>query len=441
MTGNFLLDLELNFFKSLGVILSYAGWFIIPAILFVLFWELRLRFIRRAFIKKMDFKIMEVKIPKNIFITAKAMEQIFAAMYSIYSFGAFKNWEKYVLGKVETFASFEIEGSSAGVRFYIYHPARLRKLIEVAIYAQYPNAEIHDSFDYAKSTPIHLPNSEYEVWGTNFILNRENYYPIKTYAYFEETEEEKRIDPLAHIVEVISNLKEGERIWYQVIIAGTGKPTGNDWQKEGEDKISEIAGRKKEDKNKFSVWGEFNMWVANFFKAPFTDVNWGEEKKEEKPASKFLTPVEQNIVKAINGKTAKLGFETVIRIIYIDQKEAFTPLNIASILGTFQQFGASDINSFKPGGEITGVGNFLSKISSRYKKMMEFTKKRAIYFAYINRRFGKTNWEKKEKFPVLNTEELATIYHFPSLTIETPQLRRLDTKKGGPPKGLPIIKM
>jgi len=441
MSSNFLLDIEFNFFKSLGVILSYAGWFIIPAILFAFFWELRLRFIRRDFIKKMDWKILEVKIPKNIFITAKAMEQIFAAMYSIYSFGAFKKWEKYVLGKVETFVSFEIAGSSAGVRFYIYHPARLRKLIETAIYAQYPNAEIHDAFDYTKSMPTYLPNNEYEVWGTNFIFNRENYYPIKTYEYFEETEEEKRIDPLAHIIEVISNLKEGERIWYQVIIAGTGKPTGNDWQKEGEDKISEIAGHKKADKEKFSVWGEFNMWVVNFFKAPFTDISWGEERKEEKPTAKFLTPAEQNLVKSISRKISKSGFETVIRIIYIDQKEAFTPLNIASILGTFQQFGAYDMNSFRPGAEITGISNFLSKISPRYKKMMEFIKKRAIYFAYINRRFGKTNMEKKEKFPVLSTEELATIYHFPSFTVETPQFRRLDTKKGGPPKGLPIIKM
>jgi len=439
MTGNFLLDLELNFFKSLGVILSYAGWFIIPLILFSIFWYLRLRFIRRQFVKTMDWKIIEVKIPKDIFITAKAMEQIFAAMYSIYSFSAFKKWEKYVLGKVETFVSFEIEGSSAGVHFYIYHPARLRKLIEMAIYAQYPAAEIHEAFDYAKSMTAHLPNSEYEVWGTNYILNRENYYPVKTYNYFEETEEEKRIDPLAHIIEVISNLKEGERIWYQVIIAGTGKPTENDWQKEGEDKISEIAGRKKEDKNKFSVWGELNMWITNFFKAPFAEINWGEEKKEERPVGRFLTPAEQNLVKSISGKISKSGFETVIRIVYIDQKAAFTPLNIASILGTFQQFGASDINSFKPGAEITGMANFLSKISPRYKKMMEFAKKRAIYFRYINRRFGKTNMERKEKFPVLNTEELATIYHFPSLTIETPQLRRLETKKGGPPKGLPII--
>ena len=439
MTGNFLLDFELNFFKSLGVILSYAGWFIVPLILFSIFWYLRLRFIRRQFIKKMDFNLIEVKIPKDIFITAKAMEQIFAAMYSIYSFGAFKKWDKYVLGKVETSISFEIEGSFAGVRFYIYHPARLRKLIEMAIYAQYPAAEVHEAFDYTKSMAAHLPNSEYEVWGTNYILNRENYYPVKTYNYFEETEEEKRIDPLAHIVEVISNLKEGERIWYQVMIAGTGKAIGNDWQKEGEDKISEIAGRKKEDKNKFSVWGELNMWITNFFKAPFAEINWGEEKKEERPAGRFLTPAEQNLVKSISGKISKSGFETVIRIVYIDQKAAFTPLNIASILGTFQQFGASDINSFKPGAEITGMATFLSKISPRYKKMMEFGKKRAIYFRYINRRFGKTNMERKEKFPVLNTEELATIYHFPSLTIETPQLRRLETKKGGPPKGLPII--
>ncbi len=439
-TGNFLLDLELNFFKSLGVILAYAGWFIIPAILFVLFWELRLRFIRRAFVKKMDFKIIEVKVPKDILRTAKAMEQIFSAMYQIYSFGIKSKWDKYVSGKVEEKISFEIEGSQTGVRFFVYFPARRQKLVEMAIYAQYPNAEIFEVEDYTKSLPIHLPNDEYDVWGANYGFNKGNYYPIQTYQYFEETEDEKRIDPLAHIFEVMSNLKEGERIWYQVMIAGTGKAVNNDWQKEGEDKISEIAGHKKTDKAKFSVWGEFNMWVGNFFKAPFADINWGEEKKEERPAARFLTPVEQNTVKAIGHKISKLGFETVIRFIYIDKKAEFSPLNIAAFMGSFQQFGIQDLNSFKPGAEITIAVSLFSKWVARYKKMVEFVKKRAIYFAYINRRFGKTNFEKKEKFPVLNIEELATIYHFPSLIIETPQLRRLETKKGGPPQGLPIIK-
>jgi hypothetical protein len=39
---------------------------------------------------------------------------------------------------------------------------------------------------------------------------------------------------------------------------------------------------------------------------------------------------------------------------------------------------------------------------------------------------------------VLNTEELATIYHFPGRVAETPTFGRIEAKKGEPPSNLPI---
>ncbi|MBI5731892.1 MAG: hypothetical protein HY982_00850 [Candidatus Magasanikbacteria bacterium] len=42
------------------------------------------------------------------------------------------------------------------------------------------------------------------------------------------------------------------------------------------------------------------------------------------------------------------------------------------------------------------------------------------------------------KASILNTEELATVFHFPIVTVESPLLRRLETRKGEPPANIPF---
>jgi hypothetical protein len=39
---------------------------------------------------------------------------------------------------------------------------------------------------------------------------------------------------------------------------------------------------------------------------------------------------------------------------------------------------------------------------------------------------------------VLNSEELATIFHFPGQAVPTPSLTRIQSKKSGAPSNLPI---
>jgi hypothetical protein len=40
---------------------------------------------------------------------------------------------------------------------------------------------------------------------------------------------------------------------------------------------------------------------------------------------------------------------------------------------------------------------------------------------------------------IFNTEEIATLYHFPLASIKTAPVERIDIKKGQPPANLPIM--
>ncbi len=59
-----------------------------------------------------------------------------------------------------------------------------------------------------------------------------------------------------------------------------------------------------------------------------------------------------------------------------------------------------------------------------------FEKKKKLYRQYREREF-------MEKYVILNTEELATLYHLPGINVKAPAVPRVDAKKGQPPMGLP----
>lgn len=348
------------------------------------------------------------------------MEQIFAAAHAILDPPDF--WEKYFKGKYQNWISFEIVGQEKGVYFYCRLPAKYRNLIESAIYAQYPEAEINETEDYTQLLPAVLPNKIYDLWGLEFQFLKPDAYPIRTYPYFEEAVEEKRLDPLAAIAEAMSNLKEGEKIWLQFLI----RPVGDGWKEKAQEEVAKLIGRKKErPKNIFDSLLEF---LRNLFFAPVEYPVWpegGEDKDKSPNLMMFLTPGARDVVKAIEDKIAKLGFETVIRFIYIDQTATFSRANVAAVMGTFRQFNTQNLNGFKMRkATITKVKGFL-------KKLRTMARKKNIYRVYRERLMPKAVY-------ILNTEELATIYHFPTKMVEAPMVYRIEAKKGEPPAGLPV---
>lgn len=435
------MDILLGILDSISRVVALVWWFVLPIFLFYLAWKLHLIFIRLRYIKSIEWSTVELKIPKNILKSPKSMEQIFAEMAAIYSFGL-TTINVYIEGKVEPWVSFEMVGYAGGVHFYAYFPSKYRNLLESTIYAYYPDAEIHPAEDYTELLGSVLPNKTYDLWGTDLILTKENYYPIKTYPYFEETVEERRVDPIAAITETMSNLEEGEMIWLQILISPTGNfpIVANLWKEEGIEKIEEIAGRKTGKAKKGGLGAALLDWTRNLFWAPVEYPVWpGAEGKEALATLRFLHPAEQEVVKAIGNKISKFGFETITRFIYIDRRDSFTQANVSAVLGAFHQFRLENLNAFRPNKKtMTLKTGWLAKLFPFYKRLNEFSRKRRIFDAYVRRRFGRYNKTRPEKFPVLNTEELATIYHFPTAMVEAPRLEKLEAKKGGPPPTLPV---
>ncbi len=322
----------------------------------------------------------------------------------MYSFGS----------SVEQWVSFEVIGTVEGIKFYVRVPSKFRNLLEASLYAQYPDIEIISAEDYIYKFGNKLPNNNYDVYGTGLTLSKDSSYPIKTYIDFEDSKEEKTLDPLANIFEAMSKLRGDEWACIQLMVSPTGSASGNDMKKLAEDEIKEI-------------------FEKNAMKKKNKD---GDEEKMTGMSA--LTPGYQDIIKAIEHKSSKFPFEASIRFLYIDKKDSFNKANISSIMGAFHQFNTLNMNSLKNDKSETKVGGWLSKNLPDYKKAKLLAKKRMFFEHYATRRFGAHNHTKKEDFPIFSTEELATLFHFPRSFVGAPGLKSVYSRKGGPPSNLPL---
>ncbi len=403
-------------------------WVVIPLALFFAFSRAWLFYKEERFKNDIKWVLLELTAPREVPQTAKAMEQVFATVHGMYSFGVsfYKKWFK---GVVEQWASFEVAGRAGAVHFYIRIPEGYRDMIESVVYAHYPDVEISlvpDEDDYVRSFPADLPNEEYTLFGSELALVREDGYPLRTYPEFEEREEERRVDPIGAITEVMSRLERSEAAWIQILI----RPTGTEWTKKAQEVIDIVLGKKKpEKKMKFSEWagkqgqnvGEFGQ---NLLKAPFVVPEWGGGKEEKKEEKGGLTEGNKRIIEAVEHKMSKIGFEGGIRFVYIDRKDAFTGSNSTALMGVFRQFSTLNLNALGVNKET------MTTAKQPFKNLKTDRKRRKLYAHYRARDFVR-------KFNIYNAEELATLFHFPITGVKSPMLQRIEARKSSPPADLP----
>lgn len=145
------------------------------------------------------------------------------------------------------------------------------------------------------------------------------------------------------------------------------------------------------------------------------------EKAQKDPENKSAANLPQEVVQSISDKISKIGFDTTIRCISVARSKEIAKLNLANIEASFQQFNSPQ-------------GNKFSKI--KVGKIQEYLRKKSIVYDFVNR--IPPIWGKDS---VLNTAELATIFHFPNKKVETPHIEWLMAKKAPadetvPSKGL-----
>lgn len=391
-----------SFFNDLWRVVIDARFLWLPVILFLIFWKLWLYYIRARFISKLDWTILEIKLPREIMKGPRAME---VALNTFHQTKDGNLIEKYWQGFLRPWFSLEIVSIGGEIHFFVYTQRFFRNLVEAQIYAQYPDVEITEVDDYSKTAFIDGFGREWGCWGTEFGLTKEDAYPIRTYIDYglheTMTKEEQKTDPITSFIEFLGSLKEGEQVWFQILIRATKKKWEDEGKKLVEKLMKEAGVIPKSEKPKEGV------------------VEMGVFK---------LTPGQTEVIKAIERDVSKLGFDAGIRGLYLARNEKFNLTNIASLVGVMKQYNAMNLNGFKPVNP-TSVNYFL-------KKKREAGKKTKILNAFRQRSYFYMPYDRKAF--VLNTEELATIFHFPGRVAETPTFGRIEAKKGEAPTDLPI---
>ncbi|HEV2354175.1 MAG TPA: type IV secretion system DNA-binding domain-containing protein, partial [Puia sp.] len=223
---------------------------------------------------------------------------------------------------------------------------------------------------------------------------------IKTFASFE-------VDPLAGITGMLAKMEQaGEECWIQIL----ARPTDDVWQEQGKGYVERVKGAQKWDlTNKLAdtllqipIY-IFSNFVMAMFATPAPPEKKGSEKKE-------LDVGEQAVIKAVEEKMTKLGYQVKIRIAYLGPDQPTAKQRLQAIVGGFKQFNTTNLNGFTTA-KMYDSKEFLEDYQARLFLDQGYT---------------------------LNIEELASLYHLPHKSVETPNMVWTTNKTSEPPSNLPI---
>jgi hypothetical protein len=300
---------------------------------------------------------------------------------------------------INDYISFEIAAHAKKISMYINVPKKLQSLVEKQLHAQYPKAQI----DLVRPYNIFTKGSAQA--GAELVFQRNFSFPIRTYKGMET-------DPLNAITNSLSKLEPEEGAAIQVVIS----PAENHWQHKPRHLAQEIQqGRNPNDvvrSNSHKVLGFIGRGLLAIFKE-FTV-----SKKKKTDPEKFdptgmhkpitLTPMQQETVKRFEEKASRPGFKFNLRVVSSSPSQLAAENNLKNILASFMQYTTQPFNGFK----------------------VRKRKTKRVVTDYIFRIFRETD-------DIINTEELASLWHPPTKFTETPNMKWLQAKKAPPPANIP----
>lgn len=426
---------DIVFFRVLKDLFVNIWWIVLPVPIWKIFYLVWEEYIDLMWAAGASRVVLEIIPPADTEKSPKIMEQVF---HGLHTYSGINKFEKYCGWRTnQDKFSFEIASHEGRVHFYISCPAGARNNVEAQIYAQYPDTEIFEVEDYVWTyTPKNLPNPDWDVWGSTLKLAKEDQLPIRTHKYFKEEVTGTMIDPLSSMTEVMSAIGKDQHVWFQVVFTPI---SDSQWHPQSMSYINKLIGKeestKKKKKSFFGYLGELLVLPGNIFRgmwvegaeltAPEMGSTEEEVVKEDFNINK-LSPDEQEKVKAVYENISKIAFGTTIRFIYTGKRDGFNkPLGVAGVMGAIKQFGDSNLNAFMPdpNSKTFALYHFTdSRLAFRQRKVIQ---------NYRDRSFNQGTF-------VFNIEELATVYHFPDMSVKSPNVSRVDAKKGNAPSNLPI---
>lgn len=335
-----------------------------------------------------DSVLLMLEIPRANDKKELAAEQLFASLHGILRD---RNELKNSSG-VQEHLSFEIVSTGGQIRFYVWVPKILQSFVEGQIYSQYPTVQIYRvKEDYVNH------RSEHPVIHTAELgLTDNEALPIKTFESFE-------VDPLAGITGTLAKLNpdQSEELWIQILT----RPIADDWHRNTTDRWVK---RLKTGNHPFRI-GNFDLvWLVEVLSALFQPPTGG--SGSDAPKIELSERDKTRIAKA-EEKATKLGYEVKIRLAYLGRNTTDAKLNMQALVGSFKQFNSTNLNGFRQ------LGSSFNPADLDSYKLRQFS----------NRGF------------ILNISELASVYHLPHTSVETPNIVWATSKTAEPPAQLPVI--
>ena len=380
------------------------------------------------FMANFEWVYLAIDVPRDNVQSPRAVENIFSHLAG--GHGTMDLAEKYYGGHYQRWFSFEIISIEGYIQFVIRTEVKFRDLVEAAIYAQYPEAEITEIDDYSVDIPSTYPNDTHDCWGAEWTLVMDDEYPIRTYMDFEDKSVKDDVfkDPMAALLETFSRIGKGEQLWLQILV----QPMGQTWKKKGFDKAKELMGKPEKPKRTWLHWvGDIPIVILRALGEAFgVELFPDDDSPEERVSFGMfaLSPNERDLIEGIERKVSKIGFKCKMRGVYVAEKERFNKNHVMyGLVGAIKQFAHEGQNSLKPEYAMTGTtGHYIfieTKKNIRRTKIMQGYKSRSMWWGI-------------HAF-ILNTEELATLWHFPVMSVKTPLLATTVARRSQPPGILP----
>jgi len=386
-------------------------------------------------IKKRKFILLAIDVPRDNEQSPKAVENIFTHLHGSLS-GSNTLYQEWWLGKTPDYFSMEIVSIEGYVQFIVYCQEEYRDLVESAFYAQYPDAEITQVEDYVNGLNdefkgLRFPNKKYELYGCEFVLANDDSYPIRTYIDFEHSLSQEFKDPMAALLESLNKIGPGEQFWFQLVVT---PEYDTRWQPQSNSLAMKIAGKKIVSSSGpvDNIIGEFVKWLDAFGTAvfPFYGATEESQKKDDMPSLMLhLTPTEHKQIEGIQMKADKFGFWCKFRYIYIaDKKIASKARGLSPIVGAIKQYASLNLNTLR-------VHKYTKTWGLDYLRVPERISRRQNNLIRAFQSRARTDGSSGM---ILNTEELATLYHFPTEVVKAPLVSRTLSKRSSAPISLPV---
>ncbi len=287
--------------------------------------------------------------------------------------------------------AFEIVGLAGHVSMYASVPVEMVEVVKQAVISAYPATRLENIHDF---NIFHENTTFSGVSGGEFELKDKFAFPIATYQDIKR-------DTMQPLLSSFANLQNDDGVALQILM----RPADKSWLKTAGDIATKKRKGKYNTKTGYSAVGDALKQVAvAMVKAP-------EEEKKEAPKDD-ISGLDKSIVDAIEDKTRYAGFETAIRLVVASPTQQRSDALLSNIVASFSLYDAPGKNGFK----------FVKE-----KNVEELTAELLL-----------RAFPKDQNQMILNSVELATLFHFPDQSnIPTSQLTRQDSKQVDGPRNMP----